>query len=252
MKPDPERSRAANGPDAAAPERGDGPEIDDGHDAGIDRRAARAQRRREQRRDAIVEAAKRVFRKKGYHQASVADIIYEAGIARGTFYLYFEGKQDVFQDLVDQFLARIRGRIRPISLEPDAPAPLDQLRANFRRVFETLVADDDLATLMLRDRSSFDEESRAQVDLFFEPVLQMVKAALRVGQSQGIIRGCDVEIVAVTALGAVRQLLSQVVEAHRESPAGQSPAGFTDPEHVADELMSFILRGVFREPGSPD
>src|SRR5690606_25495730 len=57
-----------------------------------DGRAARAERRRAERREAILSAAKTVFRDKGYHQASVHDIIDEAQIARGTFYLYFSSK----------------------------------------------------------------------------------------------------------------------------------------------------------------
>ncbi len=42
---------------------------------------------REQRREQVLDAAKAVFAKKGFHRSSIADIIQRAGIARGTFYL---------------------------------------------------------------------------------------------------------------------------------------------------------------------
>jgi AcrR family transcriptional regulator len=49
-------------------------------------------------------AATRVFRDKGYHAASVNDIIDAAQIARGTFYLYFTSKREIFAELTATFL----------------------------------------------------------------------------------------------------------------------------------------------------
>jgi AcrR family transcriptional regulator len=132
---------------------------DDADDA-PDGRAARAERRRAERREAILAAAKTVFRDKGYHQASVHDIIDEARIARGTFYLYFTSKQELFGELIDDFLARVRGEVRRISLDPGDDPPRKQLQANFRRVVATVLEHDDVASIILRDPTSFDEESR--------------------------------------------------------------------------------------------
>ncbi len=54
-----------------------------------DGRAERANKKRELRRREILDVARGVFAEKGYHHTHVADIIEAAGIARGTFYLYF-------------------------------------------------------------------------------------------------------------------------------------------------------------------
>ncbi|MBL8947302.1 MAG: TetR/AcrR family transcriptional regulator, partial [Myxococcales bacterium] len=206
--------------DADAPEDDRDAEVPDvGDDLAPDGRAIRAERRRTERREAILIAARRVFRDKGYHQASVHDIIDDARIARGTFYLYFASKQEVFSQLVDEFLRLIRTQVRRISLEPGADAPLDQLRANFRRVVATVIEHDDLATIILRDPISFDEESRARVNHFFEQVLNMIEDALRVGQGLRLVRQCDVHMVAVTALGGLRLALVHMLMAHGDDPA---------------------------------
>ncbi|MCA9705463.1 MAG: TetR/AcrR family transcriptional regulator [Myxococcales bacterium] len=211
-----------------------------------DGRAARAERRRVKRRHAILEAAKRVFRDKGYHQASVHDIIDEARIARGTFYLYFPSKQELFGELVAEFLQALRTQVKLISLAPGAPEPLDQLHANFRRVVTTVLAQEDVASIILRHPVGFDEESGAKVNLFFEQVLQMVEDALRVGQSLGLLRACDTHIVAAASLGGLREALSRMLMAD----AGELPVGpresFRDPTRLADELMAFFLRGLFK------
>lgn len=224
---------------------------DGGDELAPDGRALRAERRRTERKEAILDAAKRVFRDKGYHQASVHDIIDEARIARGTFYLYFEGKQEVFGQLVDEFLRLIRAQVRRISLEPGADAPLDQLRANFRRVVATVIEHDDLASIILRDPISFDEESRSRVNHFFEQVLNMIEDALRVGQGLRLVRQCEVHMVAVTALGGLRLALVHMLMAHGDDPTVRArERSFGHAEAVADELMAFFLRGMTPAPAS--
>ena len=46
------------------------------------------------RRAQLLKAARKVFRAKGYNGASVSEIVREAGVAQGTFYLYFPSKKD--------------------------------------------------------------------------------------------------------------------------------------------------------------
>ncbi len=60
------------------------------------------------RRLQLLEAAVTVIASKGYAATSVDDIVEEAGVARGTLYLHFAGKEAVFLALVDEFLARLR------------------------------------------------------------------------------------------------------------------------------------------------
>ncbi len=188
----------------------------------------------------------RVFREKGYHQASVHDIIDDARIARGTFYLYYASKQELFGELVAEFLRSLRGQVKRISLAPGAPAPLDQLHANFRRVVTTVLANDHVATIILRHPAGFDEDTGAKVNLFFEQVLRMVEDALRVGQSLGLLRACDTAIVAAASLGGLRETLARMLMADTgELPAGPRES-FGDPTKLADELMAFFLRGLFK------
>ena len=67
--------------------------------------ARRSQARRESRRDALVDAAFEVFLEKGVASTAVDDIVEKAGVAKGTFYLYFESKEEVFNAVLADFLA---------------------------------------------------------------------------------------------------------------------------------------------------
>jgi len=210
-----------------------------------DGRAARAERRRAERRSAITGAAKRIFRAKGYHQTSVHDIIDEARIARGTFYLYFSSKQELFGELVDEFVLVLRAQVKKIELGGGALEPRAQLRANFRRVVNAVLAHDDVASVILRDPTGFDEESRAQVQRFFDQVQQMLEAAMRVGQELGLVRECDHAIVSAIALGGVREVLVRMLTVHDAPAPGNTQRAFRDPDPIADALLDLFAKGVF-------
>ena len=63
---------------------------------------------RDERRAQLVTAARDVFGQKGYHAATVDDITRAAGVAKGTFYLYFDEKREVYYDLVRSFLQHVK------------------------------------------------------------------------------------------------------------------------------------------------
>jgi AcrR family transcriptional regulator len=168
-------------------------------------------------------AATRVFRDKGYHAASVNDIIDAAQIARGTFYLYFTSKREIFAELTATFLGLIRGSVQKISLDPEAGEPLAQMRANFRRVMNTVLEHGDLATIMLRGDSG-DAEARAQLDLFYRQVVELIGQAVTVGHALGFARDCDVHIIAVAALAGLKEVLGRMLDARQAADAGAAIA----------------------------
>jgi AcrR family transcriptional regulator len=68
-----------------------------------------------QTRTRILEAAEQVFAEVGYHDASIVKITEAAGVAQGTFYLYFEGKKQVFDELVVDLNRRVRHAMKVAS-----------------------------------------------------------------------------------------------------------------------------------------
>lgn len=67
--------------------------------------------RGEATRQKLLAAAEEVFGEKGYYRASVVDITQKAGVAQGTFYLYFPGKKDIFEELVIDLSHTLRSEI---------------------------------------------------------------------------------------------------------------------------------------------
>jgi AcrR family transcriptional regulator len=59
-------------------------------------------------REKLLQAAEFEFGEKGFHEAAVSGITYRAGVALGTFYTYFESKEEIFQALVSFMSQRTR------------------------------------------------------------------------------------------------------------------------------------------------
>jgi AcrR family transcriptional regulator len=66
-------------------------------------------------RQSLIEAAERVFAELGYHDASIVKITEAAGVAQGTFYLYFESKREIFDELVRDLNRRVRHAMKEAS-----------------------------------------------------------------------------------------------------------------------------------------
>jgi len=191
---------------------------------------------REDRRRQILNCAKQIFSKKGFHNASVSDIIHQAGIARGTFYLYFSSKRNVFDRLLDDLLQELRWRIRAIELGPGSPEPLDQLKANIHRVLELVLQEPELFQILLHQASGLDQQSAAILRTFYDRVLTLIELSLQHGKRLGLVRACDERIVAVCILGTIKEVADSLTGRRRKPPALNV---------LAEEIVGFGLRGLF-------
>ena len=97
----------------------------------VDGRVSRARKQREYRRAAVLAVARQVFSQKGYHATSIDDLIAAADIARGTFYLYFESKRAIFDELLDELFATLAATVKRIDVAPGAAPPSCRWRRKF-------------------------------------------------------------------------------------------------------------------------
>jgi AcrR family transcriptional regulator len=84
-------------------------------------------------RDAIVDAAERVFARSGFADAKVTDIAKEAGIATGTLYNYFDGKEAIFQSICVHRSREALEEARALTVE--SGEPIDLLRRHAEWAF---------------------------------------------------------------------------------------------------------------------
>ncbi|MCH9682730.1 MAG: TetR/AcrR family transcriptional regulator [Deltaproteobacteria bacterium] len=86
---------------------------------------ARGQRTRRK----LLDASEQVFGAMGYERASIVEITRTAGVAQGTFYVYFPSKKDVFVELVWDLNHRLRAALRAATATLDNPTRFEVERA---------------------------------------------------------------------------------------------------------------------------
>ena len=98
------------------------------------------------RHEQILAAARKVFREKGYDGTTIADIVQAAGVAQGTFYLYFSSKRDAFLALSQQLDETAVGTVAG-AFDPTLPFE-ERLRALTKAGFECGKRNADLVRLV--------------------------------------------------------------------------------------------------------
>ncbi len=187
---------------------------------------------RSERERQILEAATRVFALKGYRHASVTDIVEESGVARGTFYHYFESKKDIFLRLVDHYFQRIkeimdlaRTRLREGVESGEPPLHLWYLQALDYLLFHR--ENPELSILVLREAMGMDPQFAERVAALSRTVREYLAEELRLMHHRGMIADVDFDQTAVFIMGAaVSAVLNKVL-----------PDPDCDLESVALELV---------------
>ena len=103
---------------------------------------------RDLKRQRLVDSAKEAFANKGYQETSISEIVRRAGIARSTFYQYFDSKLNLFESILDSFLQDLHESIQPISLVPGAATPMIQIQDNLTRVLDLMLGERDLTRIL--------------------------------------------------------------------------------------------------------
>jgi AcrR family transcriptional regulator len=194
-----------------------------------------------ERRQQILTHARDVFAKRGYHAAKIDDIVTAAGVARGTFYLYFEDKRAIFEEIVDRVLARIGMTILRVDPHDPARSVAEQIKENIRRVVGILLEDRATTKILLSDAVGVDPLFEQKLHSFYDEVARLLEEALTDGQSLGVVDQGNMRVYSYLTLGALKELLYQVVLRGWDYPS----------ERIVDEIFAFLRGGYLRVEAKP-
>lgn len=186
------------------------------------------------KRERILRAAVDVFAQNGYFNAKVSEIAKAAGVADGTIYLYFDGKEDL---LVTIFREHTRGYLQ--SLERDLSTisrPEDRMRVAIRHHLETLGRDRALAIVSqveLRHSLKFMSLLSQQEVADY---LNILRKIVEHGQNDGVFRrNLHSSFVAKAVFGVLDEMVTSWILSDKEYVlADQS-------EPVADLILTGLL-----------
>jgi TetR/AcrR family fatty acid metabolism transcriptional regulator len=189
----------------------------------------------EERRRQILDAAVRVFAKKGYHASRVSDIAGEAGVAYGLVYHYFESKdavlEAVFREMWEMMVAALE------AVERLDESPREQLRKCCAIVLRTWRDYPDVVRVLVREVARSGEQLQREVEEIAQ-AFEVLERVVARGREQGVFRG-DVSprLGAWIVYGALEEILTGWV-------LGQLPDGDEEVARAERTIVDVVCGGL--------
>jgi TetR/AcrR family fatty acid metabolism transcriptional regulator len=153
----------------------------------------------------ILDAAIRIFARKGFYNSTIADVAKVAEVAEGTIYLYFKNKDDllisIFEHSMDLFIAEAQKELGGVD------DPKDKLQRFIALHLKLVQKNPELAQVLqieLRQSSKFMKEYEGGKLIDY---LNVVRGILEEGQAQGVFRkGLEPRILRRAIFGCIDEL----------------------------------------------
>jgi AcrR family transcriptional regulator len=179
-----------------------------------------------------------LFSAKGYHNTKVSDIVQEAGVAQGTFYLYFDSKADLFSALLDEFIALITEAVSRVTIDINTIKTPVQFAARIRVAVETVLAvyrdNAALARIVIREGSGLDAELTDRWQQTIDRLAEIGAVVMDEGIERGLIPPQNTKIVPYCVLGMYERV------AYRWLVEDQS----MDIDELAEALTRYEILGI--------
>jgi AcrR family transcriptional regulator len=190
----------------------------------------------EEKRRLILDAAVRVFARKGYHGSRVGDIAEEAGVAHGLLYHYFRSKDEVLATVFRENWGALVGRFREVAAS-DEPAT-ERLRGIAKILLRSWVRDPALVTVMIREvaRSPHLQSQVAEIGDGFAVIQSVVEQGLADGEFRPEI---DARLATWIFYGGLEELLTGWV-------LGELPHGEADVARAEETVIAVVCGGLTR------
>jgi len=202
-------------------------------------RSPRWQRRAEDRPREICAAALDVFAEKGFAAAKLEEIARRAGVSKGTLYLYFEDKEQLFRAVVRQTIAPNIDAVKEALTSADLPfaETIRQFLPRFAMIATTLPVGA-VAKMVIGESRNFPELAKVWHDEVVSKALGMVGGLVVRGQERGEVRPGDPRLFAFSLMGP---MVLGVLWRETLQPVGGAPL---DLEALARQHAEAVLAGL--------
>jgi AcrR family transcriptional regulator len=186
------------------------------------------------KRRLILDAAVRVFARRGYHASRVGDIAEEAGIAHGLLYHYFGSKEDVLRTIIRESWTALLDALHAVERSGE-PAP-EQLRRVAAILLRSWRDDPDLVRVLVREVAR-SPQLQEQVDEWREAFL-VIQRVIERGQAEGSLRpDLDPRLASWIVYGSLEELLTGWV-------LGQLPDGDEEVARAERTVIDVVCGGL--------
>jgi len=164
-----------------------------------------------QKREVILNAAKVAFAEKGFDAALLQEIADRADLAKGTLYLYFKSKEDLFLSLIEDELGKFIDIVETVSKE--SCSSIEKIKMLIENVLSHLEANKEFFCIFTPGRAGFTKirhpkmaeriipKHRKEVNL----TAQIIKEGVR----EGMIKNLDPTLLAYALIGLIHMMIGK-------------------------------------------
>ncbi len=199
-------------------------------------------RRKETRPADIAAAALAVFAEKGFAGARIEEIAVRAGVSKGTLYLYYHGKAELFRAVVREVVIPNVDAMRGAFLAADLPfaAMLRQLLPRFAEIV-TRVPVGAVAKMVIGESRNFPELAKVWHDEVIDKAVGLIATLIERAQAKGEVRPGDPRVHAFSIMGP---MLIGVLWRETFTPVG---GAVLDLSAIARQHVETVLDGLLTE-----
>lgn len=192
----------------------------------------------------MLKVAAEVFARKGYRNASVSDIVQKAGIGRGTFYLYFSSKRDIFLQLIEDYFREYANLLeenhrRLVEAFKRRKRVLRTWRENMARVLEYHKDNPHLTRIVYREAIGMDEDFSERVEELTGFAREKLEQEFRTMYDYGMMRECDIELVTTIIAGSTTSVIMEHLLKEEDR----------DLDELVDMIVEYHVRALIPEEG---
>ena len=197
----------------------------------MDKKVAPSQKRirRKSRREEIIKAASNLFSQKSYHDVTMDQIAGEVGVAKGTIYLYFKSKENLYLGILEHTFETIES-ILEREIAKEDPAPL-KLKKILRLIFQFYFQNMDVLRILTRDETRLIREHFEFTEHWRHRRIKLYRKVLEKGIKEGSFRSANTELMALIIFGLVGSVMFFYPT---DKTAGE----------IAEEVFSMISEGI--------
>jgi TetR/AcrR family fatty acid metabolism transcriptional regulator len=186
------------------------------------------------RRAELLDAAVRVFARKGFHQSRVGDIAEEAGVAHGLLYHYFRSKDEVLETIFRETWTQLVADTQRIEV---AGVPLREQLRRFARIYlGSWLVTPELVRVLVREVARSPEVGDRVDEI--RGLFQALQRIIEAGRDRGEVRlDVDAQVAAWAVYGALEEILTGWV-------LGQLPGEEDDVERAVATVVDVAHAGL--------
>ena len=181
------------------------------------------------RKEDIMRAAANLFSKKSYHDVTMDQIAEQVGVAKGTIYLYFESKENLYLGILEHTHETIES-ILVKEIEKNAPAP-QKLKKVLTLIFQFYFENMDVLRILTRDETRLIKEHYKFTERWRYRRIKLYRKILEKGIKERSFRPANTELMALIIFGLVGSVMFFYPT---DKSAGE----------IAEEVFSMISEGI--------